>query len=123
MSAHEEPKPEYLGYVLQFGSYTVYHSGDTIRYTGMAEKLAPFHIDVALLPINGRGPERRVAGNLWGREAAQLAHDIGAKTVIPCHYEMFTFNTAPPAEFMETCKALNQPFHILRCGERYCTFK
>ena len=123
MSAHEEPKPEYLGYVLQFGGWTVYHSGDTIRYDGMAEKLAPFGIDVALLPINGRGPERRVAGNLWGREAAQLAHDIGAKTVIPCHYEMFTFNTAPPDEFIAACEALGQAFHVMPCGGRYCTLR
>ena len=49
---------------------------------------------VALLPINGSAPERRVAGNLNGVEAATLAHAIGARMVIPCHYEMFAFNTA-----------------------------
>ena len=46
------------------------------------------------LPINGRAPERRVAGNLSGAEAARLAKSIGARLVIPCHYEMFEFNTA-----------------------------
>ena len=48
-------------------------------------------IDVAILPINGRRPERKVPGNLWGHEAAQLACDIGAGVVIPCHFEMFEF--------------------------------
>ena len=76
----EHGRAKYLGYVLQFGGWTIYHSGDTVRYEGMSEKLRPFKIDVALLPINGRAPERRVPGNLFGREAAQLARDIEAKT-------------------------------------------
>jgi L-ascorbate metabolism protein UlaG (beta-lactamase superfamily) len=108
-----------LGYVLRFGEYSLYHSGDTLRYNGMAERLRPFAVDVALLPINGRAPERRVPGNLSGPEAAQLAHEIGAKLVIPCHYDMFEFNTATPDAFAETCRRLAQPFRILRCGERF----
>jgi len=112
----ERGRARYLGYVLQFGGWSVYHSGDTVRYEGMAEKLRPFKIDVALLPINGRAPERRIPGNLFGREAAQLAKDIGAKLVIPCHYEMFEFNTATPDEFVRECIRLEQPFKVLRGG-------
>jgi L-ascorbate metabolism protein UlaG (beta-lactamase superfamily) len=124
-SAHETvERDEYgrvraLGYVVQFGEWSLYHSGDTLRYDGMAEKLRPFAVDVALLPINGRAPERHVAGNLSGPEAAQLAHDIGAKLAIPCHFEMFEFNTAPPDDFADSCRRLGQPFRILRCGERF----
>jgi L-ascorbate metabolism protein UlaG (beta-lactamase superfamily) len=115
----EQGRVKALGYVLQFGGWTLYHSGDTLRYDGMAEKLRLFAIDVALLPIKGGAPERRVAGNLSGPEAAQLAHDIGAKLVIPCHYDMFEFNTASPDAFVSACRCLDQPFRILRCGERY----
>ncbi len=115
----ERGRAIYLGYVLRFGRWSLYHSGDTVRYDGMAEKLRPFEVDVAILPINGRAPERRVAGNLWGREAAQLARDIGAKLAIPCHFEMFEFNTATPDEFIAACRALGQPFRVLRCGERW----
>jgi L-ascorbate metabolism protein UlaG (beta-lactamase superfamily) len=115
----EQGRVKALGYVLQFGGWSLYHSGDTLRYDGMAEKLRPFSIDVALLPINGRAPERRVPGNLSGPEAAQLPHDIGAKLVIPCHYDMFEFNTASPDAFAETCRRLGQPFRVLRCGERF----
>ncbi len=124
-SAHEAlerdelGRAKFLGYVLQFGGWTIYHSGDTIRYEGMSEKLLPFKIDVALLPINGRAPERRVPGNLFGREAAQLARDIEAKLVIPCHFEMFEFNTAPPDEFVHECQKLGQQFKVLRCGEQF----
>jgi L-ascorbate metabolism protein UlaG (beta-lactamase superfamily) len=120
----EQGRAKYLGYILQFGAWSIYHSGDTIRYEGIAEKLAPFKIDVALLPINGRAPERRIPGNLFGREAAQLAKDIGARMVIPCHYEMFEFNTASPDEFIRECQRLSQPFKVLRCGERWlCSTK
>lgn len=115
----EHGRAHYLGYVLQFGGWSVYHSGDTVRYEGMTEKLRAFNIDVALLPINGRAPERRIPGNLFGREAVQLAKDIGAKLVIPCHYEMFEFNTASPDEFVNECSRLDQPCRVLRCGEKW----
>ena len=114
----EQGRVRALGYVLQFGDWSLYHGGDTLRYEGMAEKLRPFAVDVALLRINGRAPERRVAGNLSGPEAAQLAHDIGAKLVIPCHFEMFEFNTATPYAFIDSCRGLGQSFRVLRCGER-----
>lgn len=126
-SAHEAlerdelGRAKFLGYVLQFDGWTIYHSGDTVRYEGMSEKLSQFRVDVALLPINGRAPERRVAGNLSGSEAAQLARDIEAKLVMPCHFDMFEFNTASPDEFIYQCRKLGQPFKILRCGEQWHT--
>jgi L-ascorbate metabolism protein UlaG (beta-lactamase superfamily) len=108
----------HLGFVLRVGPFTIYHAGDTVRYDGLVERLRPFAIDVALLPINGRAPERRVAGNLWGREAAALAKDIGAGMVVPCHYDLFAFNTALPDEFVAECRRLGQRFRVLENGER-----
>ncbi|HVP46958.1 MAG TPA: hypothetical protein VMT32_10250, partial [Bryobacteraceae bacterium] len=70
-------------------------------------------------PINGRAPERRVAGNLSGPEAARLAKAMAAQMVIPCHYEMFEFNTADPAEFVRTAESIGQAYRVLRCGERW----
>jgi L-ascorbate metabolism protein UlaG (beta-lactamase superfamily) len=115
----EAGRCHYLGYVLQFGPWTIYHSGDTIRYDGMIEALEKFPIDLALLPINGAAPERRVAGNLDGPEAATLAHALGVRMVIPCHFEMFAFNTASPDAFVATCKKLHQRHRVLRAGERW----
>jgi L-ascorbate metabolism protein UlaG (beta-lactamase superfamily) len=108
-----------LGYVVEAGPWTIYHSGDTLRYDGMVEWLRRRPIDVALLPINGHRPERGVAGNLDGREAATLAAEIGARLVIPCHYEMFEFNTASPELFVAAARELRQPHCVLRCGERW----
>lgn len=113
-----------LGYVVRMGPWTVFHAGDTVLYDGMVERLLPLKIDVALLPINGRSPDRGVLGNLSGTEAAELARRIGAKLVIPCHYEMFRFNTAPPEAFVETSVRIGQPCRVLKCGERFssCEF-
>ncbi len=121
-AAHEQVERDksgrciYLGYVVGCGPWTIYHSGDTVPFAGLAEALKPFQIDVALLPINGRSPERRVAGNLWGREAAALGQEIGARQVIPCHYDLFEFNTASPDEFVVACGKLGQPYCVLKNG-------
>jgi Predicted Zn-dependent hydrolases of the beta-lactamase fold len=112
----------FLGYVIRWGPLTLYHSGDTMLHDQLVPSLRRFEIDLALLPINGNKPERRVAGNLDGPQAAKLAHDIGARCVIPCHYDMFEFNTASPDEFIAECKRLGQAYVILRAGERYDLF-
>lgn len=109
----------YMGYVVEFGPWVVYHSGDTLWHEEILEGLKPFHIDVAILPINGNRPERRVAGNLDAREAALLGYTIGARTVIPCHYDMFTFNTAEPADFVREAEQIGQGYAVLQCGERW----
>jgi len=107
----------YIGIVVEVGGVTIYHSGDTLRYEGMVELLRQWVIDVAMLPINGNDPSRGVAGNLDGAEAAQLAHDIGARLVVPCHYDMFAFNTASPTVFVDTARQLGQAYRVLQAGE------
>ncbi len=108
-----------MGYVIEFGGYRIYHSGDTLLFEGMVELLQPFAVDLALLPINGNKPERKVAGNLDCREAVELAKAIHAKCVIPGHYDMFSFNTADVSEFIKIAEEQGQPYKVLRGGERY----
>ncbi len=108
----------YIGIVVAVGGVTIYHSGDTLRYEGMVDVLCQWVIDVALLPINGNDPARGVSGNLDGAEAAQLAHDIGARLVVPCHYNMFAFNTASSAYFTQSAGNIGQPYRVVQLGER-----
>jgi L-ascorbate metabolism protein UlaG (beta-lactamase superfamily) len=109
----------HLGYVVRCGPYAIYHAGDTIPYEDQVSRVRGVgEIEVALLPINGRRPERRVAGNLWGDEAAALAHAVGARLAVPMHFEQFEFNTEPPDAFVAECERLGQPYRVLRAGER-----
>ncbi|HEY8561641.1 MAG TPA: MBL fold metallo-hydrolase [Pyrinomonadaceae bacterium] len=128
-AAHESLEQDELGrhkflnYLVSFGPWTVYHSSDCVPYDGLPERINELRggkmINVALLPINGRKPERRVTGNFWGDEAARLAAAVGAETVIPMHYEMFEFNTETPDLFASECRKLEQNYHILRGGGRF----
>ncbi|MAE61711.1 MAG: hypothetical protein CMJ49_10200 [Planctomycetaceae bacterium] len=118
-AAHDEIEVDehgdhrYVGYVLETGVFTVYHSGDGVPYDGLAEALQSFDIDLAILPINGK------VGNMNGEQAARLADRIGAELVVPCHYDMFAFNTADPNDqFVPTCEEVGQAYRVLELGQR-----
>lgn len=114
----EQGRCHYLGFLIRRGGFVIYHSGDTLWHEGLVESLKPQHCDLMLLPINGNLPERRVAGNLNGTEAATLASTCHARLVVPCHYDMFAFNTVTTDEFTTACQQLGQPFQIMQCGQR-----
>ena len=89
----------FLGYVVESEGLRLYHAGDTIHYEGMETELRELAIDVAILPINGRDPERErrgIVGNLTEREAAWLAKEMEAGMLIPMHYDMFRGNRGYP---------------------------
>jgi L-ascorbate metabolism protein UlaG (beta-lactamase superfamily) len=123
-SAHESLEQDengdqrFIGLILQIGKWTIYHSGDCVPYNGLVERLKNWRIDLGLLPINGRDPARGVAGNFTAHEAAQLGRQIGAGFVIPCHYEMFEFNSVSPKGFVEAAEEIGQEYQLLKCGER-----
>jgi L-ascorbate metabolism protein UlaG (beta-lactamase superfamily) len=110
-------KLKFMGFVVEFGGYKVYHSGDTLWYDGIVETLKPFQVDVAFLPINGNKPERRVAGNLNYKEAVQLAKQINARLTIPHHYHLFDFNTENPQIFIQEAVKEGIVFKVLGIGE------
>lgn len=113
----DQGRCKFMGFVVEFGPYRVYHSGDTLWFDGLPELLSPYQVDVAYLPINGNKPERRVAGNLNAEEAARLGKEIGAKLVIPHHYHLFEFNTAEPSEFEHFARLYQTPYKVLQLGE------
>jgi L-ascorbate metabolism protein UlaG (beta-lactamase superfamily) len=109
----------FMGYVLEFGKFKVYHSGDTLWYDDIVERLRPFAVDVAFLPINGNDSRRGVAGNLNCEEAARLGRAIDARWVVPHHYDLFEFNTADPREFIREAEKYAQPYKVLQLGEEW----
>jgi L-ascorbate metabolism protein UlaG (beta-lactamase superfamily) len=74
------------GLLINFGDTIVYHLGDTCVFSDLqlVGKRAP--IDIALMCIGGHYTMDSV-------DAVDAAELVGAKTVIPCHY-----NTFPPIE-------------------------
>ena len=64
------------------------------------------------VPINGK------LGNMNGVEAARFVANGPSSVAIPCHYDMFEFNTASPNEFVAECERLGQDYRVLRQGER-----
>jgi L-ascorbate metabolism protein UlaG (beta-lactamase superfamily) len=74
------------GLVIELGGTTVYHAGDTCLFSDMKLIARRGDIDVALLPIGGHYTMDRV-------DAAVAAEFVGARTVIPMH-----FNTFPAIE-------------------------
>lgn len=126
IAAHNEVERDdigqtrFMGIDLRIGRFRLYHSGDTLWHDDIVRSMREHGgCDIAFVPINGNKPERRVAGNLNGTEAAALAKAVNARVAIPHHFEMFEFNTEPPDEFVSACQRLGQDFRVMRCGERF----
>jgi L-ascorbate 6-phosphate lactonase len=103
----------YLGYLIRFGRWTIYHSGDCALYEGIVDRLRPFNISIALLPIGGK--------NFSVAEAAQLASAIGAGWVVPMHYGTFGEDRGEENDFI--AHMLGQrpelQFKVFACGEKW----
>ncbi len=74
------------GLLINFQDTIVYHLGDTCVFSDLQLVGKRHPIDVALMCIGGHYTMDRV-------DAVDAAELVGAKTVIPCHY-----NTFPPIE-------------------------
>jgi L-ascorbate metabolism protein UlaG (beta-lactamase superfamily) len=104
----------HLGYVISTGGITLYHSGDCVPFAGLDEALAPYTIDLALLPVNGRDSYRAsmgVPGNFTLEEALSLCRRLRIPTLLAHHFGMFAFNTIAP-ELIETAARCDGHLHI-----------
>jgi L-ascorbate metabolism protein UlaG (beta-lactamase superfamily) len=70
------------GLLVNFHDRIVYHLGDTALFSDLQLVGKHHPIDVALIPIGGHFTMDRI-------DAVDAAALIGAKTVIPCHYNTF----------------------------------
>jgi L-ascorbate 6-phosphate lactonase len=100
-------RPRFVGYVLG-ATRRVYHAGDTIVTDELRGALRNLDVEVALLPINGRDPEREargIVGNMNAAEAVELALELGAQQLLPYHWDGFTGNTVPPGTAVDAAAA------------------
>jgi L-ascorbate 6-phosphate lactonase len=108
--------PRFVGYVLELDGVSVYHAGDTIATESLLAALSPLRIDVALLPVNGRGYFRERAGlvgNLDAREAVALATEVGASVLVPIHWDLFAGNTESPGRVVDAADEAGAPLHVV----------
>lgn len=106
----------FLGYVIDAAGVRIFHAGDTIHYEGMEASVRALEPDVALLPVNGRHAEREargIVGNLNEREAAWLAAEVGAETLIPMHHDMFHGNLGSAAAVVEAAEQESRSVAVL----------
>jgi L-ascorbate 6-phosphate lactonase len=119
-----EGNPAFLGFIITLNGVTLYHSGDSIIYDGLEERLKAQALDIVCLPINGRDWFREQAdlvGNMDYREAAELAAAVGARVLVPGHNDMFKGNRINPAYLLDyiTIHHPRQRVHFLQAGELY----
>jgi len=95
------------GFVVTMGGKSVYHAGDTGLFSDMS-LIGP--VDCALLPI-GDNFTMGVA------DAARAAKLIGARTVIPMHYNTFDVIRQDPEEFKKRLDGSGMEVKILNPGE------
>ena len=102
------------GLLINIGGKTVYHLGDTALFSDLklvAGRGDP--IDVALMCIGGHYTMDRI-------DAVTAAEFVGARTVIPCHYNTFPpIETDPEAFKAEVEGQTSSKVQILQPGESF----
>ena len=94
----------------------IYHAGDTLVTGALLAILGDMRIDVALLPVNGRNwfRERQgLAGNMDVREAVGVAREIGARVLVPIHWDLFAANGERPGAVVDEVVATDAPLHVV----------
>lgn len=112
-----------MGFKFKFNNISLFHAGDGCPYEGLEEKIK--NCDILMLPINGRDYYRTkvldIIGCFDSREAIILSKNVGAKLLIPTHFDLYDVNCVNPAYFVDELQKLNkmQAFHIFVPGEGY----
>jgi L-ascorbate metabolism protein UlaG (beta-lactamase superfamily) len=101
------------GLLINFKDTIVYHLGDTCLFSDLQLVGRRTPIDIALMCIGGHYTMDR-------SDAAQAAELVGAKTVIPCHYDTFpAIETDAQAFESEVESATRSNVALLEPGETY----
>ena len=101
------------GLLVNFQDTLVYHLGDTSLFSDLQLVGKRRQVDVALMCIGGHYTMDRF-------DAVNAADFVGAKTVIPCHYDTFTaIETDAEAFKVEVESATSSKVVVLQPGETY----
>ncbi|MFB6614227.1 MBL fold metallo-hydrolase [Streptomyces sp. NPDC085524] len=95
------------GFVVRYDGGTLYISGDTVRHDALDEIAERFDVDTAFLHLgDAHFPATGdLAFSLSAAEGAELARTLGARTVVPLHFESWEHFTEDPARIEEAFAA------------------
>lgn len=121
-------KKSYTGYVVEYDAMTVYFGGDTAYDSVLfkeTRKRFP-HIDLALLPVAPINPRAySKARHTDPPEAVQIFRDLGARRMIPIHFDTYPESVDSLGEAAANLRALMAEQHltdeqvlIMRIGEQ-----
>jgi L-ascorbate 6-phosphate lactonase len=108
--------PRFVGYAISDNETTLYHAGDTIVTDGLRRALVAIGPQIALLPVNGRDfyrEELGLVGNMDAREAVQFAVEIGARILVPIHWDLFKSNAVRPASVVDEAMSFGPELHVV----------
>ena len=93
---------DYGGYLIEAGGKSVFHCGDSAWFDGFAEigRRLP-GIDVALMPIGAYDAPSGRDVHMNPEEAVRAFAEIGAKIMIPMHYDTFPLGNEEPGEAVD----------------------
>jgi L-ascorbate metabolism protein UlaG (beta-lactamase superfamily) len=101
------------GIVINIGGQTIYHLGDTALFSDLALPGRRTPIDIALVCIGGHYTMDR-------HDAVEAVKLIGAKTIIPCHYDTFPPIQADAEAFKaDVERETDATVVVLKPGESY----
>jgi len=106
-----------VGYLIAYQGRLIYHAGDTALTQDVIDGVTthgPVH--TAFLPVNERNffRERQgIIGNMGVREAFGFAKEIGARQVVPVHWDMFAANETLPEEMHAVYRRIRPSFDLL----------
>jgi len=114
---NELGQPRCVGFLIESGGVRIYHSGDcSVEREVLSALEGHGPIDLALLPVNECNYYRDAAGiigNMSIRDAFLMAGQIGAKAMVPMHYDMFAPNCAYEEEIRVVYERTQPPFRLL----------
>lgn len=103
---------ESCGFILNFGGWTIYHSGDTALFGDMELLGRPYPMDLALLPIGDNftmGPD----------DALEAVRMLNPKRVAPMHYNTFPLIEQDAAAWAKRVRELGVECRPIQPGETW----
>jgi L-ascorbate metabolism protein UlaG (beta-lactamase superfamily) len=105
------------GLLINFQDTIVYHLGDTALFSDLQLVGKRHPIDIALICIGGHYTMDR-------HDAVDAADFVGAKTIIPCHYNTFPAIETDAAAFQtDVEKALDATVVVLEPGQAHTALR